>query len=553
MVRKMELDRMVIYPGELEDVFTRQLEAVRRGNLIQRIWEKDPRVWSDEPVAELTDRLGWLDLPEELERRVKALRQQIKALGSWKSVVLLGMGGSSLAPEVFASMLPGDDHRPGFTVLDSTHPEAIRKVRSSIDLQETLFIVASKSGTTLETLSFFRYFWAEAKDTVDTPGRHFVAVTDEGSPLEDLAIKRGFARVFLAPADVGGRFSALCEFGLVPALLAGLNPETMIDSMMTLVRQIQQDQPLRNPAACLGSLIGLASRMGRDRLTIWTPESWKTFPIWLEQLIAESTGKDGRGIIPVVHEPFPEDGHYPPERVFIVYAEPGESPLTADQMDRLTRSGHPLIFITVPGPHYVGGEMFLWEWAIALAGAIIGIHPFNQPDVQLAKDFTRKAMKRIEGSASFDNSGESPEDMNQQRDIVRRHLKEGHYLGLLMFLPPDSISDETARNFRREVVNRYHIATTAGYGPRYLHSTGQLHKGGPDHGFFLQFIGPIGEDIPVPETEYTFGQLITAQAEGDWLALRQRGRDIIRVELSNAVWAVNDGHFSEIKRWFLND
>ena len=528
------MDSFIGWFGEFAGPIGDRLKEIEHHSVIERIWQRDPTVWFSEPVDELTDRLGWLSLPDELSERIRRLTEKVQHLRpSWlEHVVLMGMGGSSLAPEVFEKMFSGKHPRPSFDVLDSTHPEAVRRLEARIQTDRTLFIVASKSGTTLETLSFFRYFWHRVYAKTKRPGEHFVAVTDPKTPLETLARERSFLTVFQAPSDIGGRFSALCEFGLVPILFAGLDPGILIDPLMERVAQCRLPRSRENPAALLGAFIGEAARRGRNRLTIWTPPSWRAFPSWLEQLLAESTGKDGRGIIPVVDEPPVSPACYRKDRAFVIYFDPGtEPPVNPRDVEQLVQLGHPVLQISVPSPARVGAEMFTWELAVAIAGMVLGIHPFNQPDVQLAKALAKQAMKgelemndEVQGTFIQDTKV-----LNRVMSRLKEHIRKGAYLAIQMFLPPSRAIDEAVRKLRQKVVETFGIASTAGYGPRFLHSTGQLHKGGPADGCFIQMIDEPRMNLAVPETDYTFDKLIRAQADGDRMALEQRGRPVVRL------------------------
>ncbi len=529
--------------GAYEDIVDARVATLRKERAGQRIWKKDPTVWFEKPVEEIAHRLGWLTLPEDLHEQVDDLEgfaAEVVADGI-RQVVLLGMGGSSLAPQVFASTFGSAPGHPELIVLDSTHPEAVLAVERRLDVPRTLFLISSKSGTTLETLSLFRTFWDRAKALPDR-GRHFVAITDPGTPLETLARERGFRRVFRAPPDVGGRYAALSVFGLVPAALLGIDVHRLLDRAWTMAEAgafcVEESC---NPALMLGATLGELTRAGRDKVTFLTSPGLAAFPGWLEQLLAESTGKDGKGIIPVADEPAGEPGVYANDRFFVVTALEGEGHGALDaRVDALEKAGHPVARFSLTEKADLAQEMYRWEFATAVAGAVLGIHPFNQPDVQLAKDLARQAMAGERGGA--EGGDDEPTDATSEPDALTSHVarwiegrRPGDYVVLQAYLAPGDATDAALQAIRSSLRDRWRLATTVGYGPRFLHSTGQLHKGGPDTGLFLQLVDEPGTDVAVPETDYTLGALIRAQALGDYRALRQRHRRVLRVNLGRDV------------------
>ncbi len=456
-------------------------------------------------------------------------------------LVLLGMGGSSLAPEVFQKTFGYKKGYPGLFVLDSTHPEAIRSMEEMIDLGKTLFIVSSKSGTTLETLSLFRHFWNEMSRVYENPGRYFVAITDPGTPLMKLAQERGFRRVFEAPPDVGGRYSALSVFGLVPAALIGLDTHKLVDRAWIALENnafcLPEDEA---SGLILGAALGELSET-RDKLTFLASSSLNSFPDWIEQLIAESMGKDGKGLVPVANEPKATVHSYDKDRVFVGLNLEGDQDREMDErLKDLEAAGHPTIRITLEEKADLGQEIFRWEIAVAAAGAVIGIHPFNQPDVQLSKEITQKMMEKDESEKQHNNevetfSVEEPEELaSELKDWVLK-AKPGDYVALQAYLNPLKEVTSALQKIRNELLNRTRLATTLGYGPRFLHSTGQLHKGGPNNGLFLQLVDEPEFDLPVPETDFSFGKMIRAQSMGDYQALKQRGRRVLRINLGRDV------------------
>jgi transaldolase / glucose-6-phosphate isomerase len=531
------LDRQVIALGPDGQNVESRLDRSAGDRLATRIWAKDYTVWSMSPLPELTDRLGWLGLPAAMRAQVSDLSAFADEVAAERigHVVLLGMGGSSLAPEVFQATFGGRPGRPALIVLDSTHPDAVRDIERRIDLAHTLFVVSSKSGGTSETTSFFRYFWSRYP-TGDT-GRHFIAITDPGTSLETLAAERRFRRVFQAPPDVGGRYSALSVFGLVPAALIGSDAGAILDHALAMAAACGQGREgADNPGVALGVALGSLARAGRDKLTIFAGPSLSRLPSWIEQLVAESTGKQGVGIIPVVDEPLQDVERYGADRVFVSIALDGaDQDALATSLAPLAEQGHPVVSIALDSTTGVGQEFFRWEMATAVAGAQLGIHPFDQPDVQLAKELARRAMDLPAGG---DRSGSAPAltDPSAWPGALSRWLgsaRPGDYIGVQAYLASSAAVATRLGLLRERLGRRAGVATTLGIGPRFLHSTGQLHKGGPNSGLFLQLVDRPAVDLPVPETSYTFGQLIRAQADGDAAALDQRGRRLLRIDLGS--------------------
>ena len=513
-----------------------------------RLWRKDPSLWAPEPFPpELADRLGWLDLPEDSAAGLPdlvPLAEEAAAEG-FEHAVVLGMGGSSLAPEVFALTFGRRPGRLAVEVLDSTHPDAVAALAGRIDVARSLFLVSSKSGGTTETLSFFRFFWERvSRGGSAAPGRHFVAITDPGSSLQALGRERGFRRVVLAPPEVGGRYSALSAFGLVPAALQGLDVGTLLARGREMAALCGPGRPAAgNPGLVLGAALGELAAAGRDKLTLFTSPAIAAFPDWLEQLIAESTGKEGKGIVPVAGEPLADPAAYGEDRAFAALLVDGDEDAELGRgLSRLEAAGHPVIRLTLRDPLDLGREIFRWEAAVAAAGAVLGIQPFDQPDVQLAKDLAKKAMadRRQAGPAGGAAGGGSHAVPAGDEAALRRAAAEwlaglapGDYLGLHAYLAPTPAGAAVLRRLQGGLRDRTRCAATAGWGPRFLHSTGQLHKGGPAGGRFLQLVDRPRQDLPVPEADFTFGELIAAQAAGDRRALEQRGRRVLTVDLGD--------------------
>ena len=517
--------------GKLAPAVDRRLAEWEAEGIGRRIWDRDPTVWAETDLPELSDRLGWLTLPGEMAAQLEELKgfASTVAEGSMTHVVLAGMGGSSLAPEVFQATLGNAEGYPELIVLDSTHPDAVRSIDDRIDLATTLFVIASKSGTTLETMSFFQYFWARLGAAGLAQGDHFIALTDPGSQLAELAETRRYRRVFETPPEVGGRYSALTAFGLVPAALIGADVDQILASAASVAAACSAATPAaENPGLVLGAIWGEAALAGRDKVTFVVSPSLTAFPNWLEQLIAESTGKDGTGIVPVAGEDLAPPEGYADDRLFVRYRLAGENGADSE-LAALAKTGHPVVTIELAQLEDLGGEIFRAEFATAAAGAVLGIHPFNQPDVQLAKELARQAMAGdLNGGAPI--GAVSPANANELMTWLGS-LPVGGYIGLQAYAPMTATTTELLQALRLHLRDATTAATTVGFGPRFLHSTGQLHKGGPSKAILMQLVTEPAEDLPVPETDYAFGNLIAAQAEGDYRALQERGQQVLRVQL----------------------
>jgi len=538
-MRAVELNRQELHLAKYHRRVERRLKDWQSDQLVSRVWKKDHTVWSKEEQPELTDRLGWLDLPETMEKPVaelSAFADKAKADG-FKHAVLLGMGGSSLAPEVFQETFGNGDGYPKLRVLDSTHPAAVKAVEGEIDLAHTIFIVSSKSGTTTETNSFFYYFWDKLKNIKTDLGRHFVAITDPGTALEKLAKERNFRATFNAPEDVGGRYSALTMFGLVPAALIGVD----IAAVLARARRMRQacDATVAdgsNPALILGAALGELTLAKRDKVTFVCSSSLSAFPSWVEQLIAESTGKENRGIVPVANESLVAPESYGHDRFFVyLRLESDENHQLDRRIAALEANGHPVARIELHDKNDIGQEFFRWEFAVAVAGAALNINPFNQPDVQLAKDLAKKAMAES-GSAPKLKDEVAAADGEKLAKSVSAWLgkkKARDYVVVQAYIEPSRENSLKLQTICAALQNRLGVATTLGFGPRFLHSTGQLHKGGPNSALVLQIVDQPADNLAVPETNYTFDALIQAQALGDFTALKQRRRRALRINLGS--------------------
>ncbi len=534
------LDGLEINLGTYQKRIEARLGAWRKERFAERLWQKDYTLWAKEPQPELTDRLGWLQLPETMTREAAALKacaEQARADGI-RHVVLLGMGGSSLAPEVFQQTFGNAAGFPELQVLDSTHPAAVKAAQARIDPARALFLVSSKSGTTTETNSFFYYFWDKLKGAVENPGAHFIAITDPGAPLEKMARERNFRAIFNAQEDIGGRYSALTVFGLVPAALIGVDVDQLLARARRMSGACAPAADGDHPGLRLGAALGELALARRDKVTFLCSPSLGALPSWLEQLIAESTGKSNKGIVPVAGEPLAPPESYGADRFFVYLRLESDDNAALDRhVAALGANGHPVARIDLADKEDIGQEFFRWEFAVAAAGAAIGIHPFNQPDVQLAKDLAKKAMSAGGAGAAAPKGEVSLDDDGALRAAVQQwtnRKKARDYVSVQAYIEPSAAHRAALHTLAAALQRRLGAAITVGFGPRFLHSTGQLHKGGPNSVLVLQIVDQPAEHLPVPETDYSFDALIRAQALGDLSALRQRRRRVLRVNLGNA-------------------
>jgi len=534
-------------------------EEWRASAKIRKLWQKDKSVWTNDDENKW---LGWLTSAAKADiADYEDYAERVKGQ-AFTDAVVLGMGGSSLGPEVLAETFP---KRPGFPklhVLDSTDPAQVRAMEKSVDLSKTLFIVSSKSGSTTEPNVMKDYFFARVSQTIGAAkaGHRFIAVTDPGSSLEKAARKQGFARVFHGDPTIGGRYSVLSPFGLVPAATAGIDVRALIRHTLAMMRSCGADvPPHENPGVQLGLAMGLAGLEGRDKVTILSSKKIADFGAWAEQLIAESTGKDGKGLIPIDGEPLDDIALYRDDRFFIDLRTEGESDVTHDEkLAALEKAGHPVVRIVMKSIDHIGQEFFRFEMATAVAGAVLGINPFNQPDVESAKVKTREL------TAAFEKNGalptEEPAMSSGQVDLytdeknaadlrnagadgdltswLKAHLSRVHardYVALLAYVERNAAHIGALQTMRLAVRDRRHVATCAEFGPRFLHSTGQAYKGGPDSGVFLQITSDDAKDLPVPGQKASFGVIKAAQARGDFDVLTERGRRALRVHLKGDI------------------
>jgi transaldolase/glucose-6-phosphate isomerase len=522
-------------PAPLGDAVANRAQRAISEDVARRIWAKDETLWGPPGTPEVANRLGWLTITDTMLEQADELVEFARGCVAegLTDAVLLGMGGSSLAPEVLWRTFGAPDDAMALHVLDSTDPAAIRAVEGLIDPEKTLFIVSTKSGGTIETLSLFRHFHSLQPD-----GSHFIAITDPGSSLLDLAAQQGFRRTFENDPNIGGRYSALSLFGLVPAALIGAPIHALLESAAIGEQAgAHFDSSESNPGLWLGLALGELALHGHDKLTFVIDEPLSSFGLWVEQLVAESTGKHGRGILPVADEPLLEPDAYGEDRVFVHIRnaeEPDEAATT--RVAELASAGHPTLTLTINGPTDLGRMFFLSEFATAVAGWVLEINPFDQPNVQEAKDATKRVLE----------AGAPPEVPSADDDALRELLAGAGppaYVALLGYVAPAVDADEEVARIRATLMPKTRCATTFGYGPRYLHSTGQLHKGGPATGRFLVLICESGEDVPIPDAPYTFRALKTAQALGDLEALRSHGvkAELVRAE-GDPVEALRDLH-----------
>jgi transaldolase/glucose-6-phosphate isomerase len=515
---------------------------MRDQQIVGRIWRHDHNVWKDEP-DEIADRLGWLHIADAMQEnvgRLEALAHDVRAEGI-THVLLLGMGGSSLAPEVFARTFPGSLQ---LAVLDSTDPAAVLAHAERLDPARTLFIVATKSGTTAETLSFFKFFYNRAEEALgaDRVGDHFVAITDPGSRLAGLAADYGFRATFLNDPNIGGRYSALSYFGLVPAALIGVNVRLLLDRALNVACGSESCVAAEhNPGLWLGAILGELAGAGRDKLTLVLSPPLAGFGDWVEQLIAESTGKEGTGILPVVGEPLGPPAVYGDDRLF-VYLRLEDDPTHDEVVQALAGAGQPVVYLRLRDLYDLGAQFFLWEMATAVAGHRLGIHPFNQPNVEAAKVLARDMIAEYRERGVLPTVTPAPLTAEALNEFLTQ-ARAGDYVTIQAYVPPAPETSAALQSLRTRLRERLRLATTVGYGPRFLHSTGQLHKGDGGNGLFIQFTADDPRDAPIPDeagspaSSITFGVLEAAQALGDRQALLDAGRRVIRFHLGADVAA----------------
>ena len=533
----------------------------RDGEWATRLFSRDVSLWTTdaEVGGAIADRLGWLDAPAHFADQTPALEafgdEMVDA--GFTTAIVGGMGGSSLAPDVLHRTFGVQDGYLDLRILDSTDPESVRAALDDLDPLKTLFIVASKSGTTVEPNTFLAAHWERVRQALEgihhhayqTPGATVVAITDPGKSLSAIPHHDDFREVFLNPPDIGGRYSALTYVGMIPGSLIGIDLDPLLASALAMLGACREPDPDANPGLSLGIAMATLARAGRDKLTFLPDEEISAFGSWAEQLIAESTGKHGVGIVPVDLEPLGDVDAYGDDRVFVRIAlDGGTDGGRATLADALEAAGHPVIRISIADPIDLGGEFVRWEVATAISGIVLGIDPFDQPNVEEAKQLTRDVLE----AASHGKAATQPVQATRSDDpdlarvlagqLARR--KPNAYLALQAFIAPSASRNEAMTRIRARLRDATRRATTAGYGPRFLHSTGQLHKGGAPIGWFLQLTSDHPEPRPIPEWPYTFGQLIDAQADGDYAAIAAHDLPILRVHLGADV----DAGFAALER-----
>lgn len=544
--------------GEYTDTVKAGFDSLRDNSIMKRIWEHDHTVWVEDDPTEITNRLGWLLIAENMKENVDRMQHLKHAVerDGYTNVLLLGMGGSSLAPEVFSYTFSEEVEGLKLDVLDSTDPGAVLAYDEALDLSKTLFIVATKSGGTAETLSFFKYFYNRVASIVgkENAGAHFIGITDPGSKLEGISDRYHFRALFLNDPNIGGRYSALSYFGLVPAALIGVDLNTLLERATTMATNCSADNcPSAgdNNGGRLGAVMGELAKQGRDKITLIPSPAISHFGDWVEQLIAESTGKIGKGIVPVVSEPVGAPDSYGNDRVFAYMRLKGDDTYDA-AVQALQDAGHPVVRLHLDDKYDLGGQFFLWEMATAVAGHILGIHPFDQPNVESAKNLARKMI------AEYQETGKLPAieptleadgitvygnvDASSAAEALTQFIAkgaDGAYISIQAFIQPTDTTSEALETLREKLRLSTKYATTLGYGPRFLHSTGQLHKGDGGNGLFIQLTADMPNDADIPDeagedaSGMTFGTLKDAQALGDREALLEANRHVIRFHFSD--------------------
>lgn len=500
---------------------------------ISRLWKRDHTLWQATD-DEINERLGWLTVTSYMKTKLDDIEDFVGEIKSEniKYFVLLGMGGSSRAAKVIHRTSGDNTGFPNMVPLESTVPSTIGKTLKEIDIKNTLVIVASKSGNTIEPLLTHELFKSEITSVLgyEKAMQRFVAITDEGSPLHQLAVKEKFRKVFLNPKDIGGRFSGITYFGLVPAALLGVNIHAMIETGEYMRSLCAPDKPANeNPGAILGATIGYLAKFGKDKLTLITSPSVFGYGLWVVQLIAESLGKSGKGVIPIAGEPLMPPKYYGDDRLFVyLRSDTDENNETDKSIADIRSQGHPVTTINMSDINSFGAELFRWEVAISVAASILQVNPFNQPDVQLSKNSTSKILAELSSGKLITGV---PSDSISKLNEYLKSSRPDDYFGLLAYLPHNRSINRALRGMREKVVSKYKIATTLGHGPSYLHSTGQLHKGGPNSGIFLMLTAPHENDISIPNKSYTFGQVTDADAMGDLQTLKELNRRVVHIKL----------------------
>lgn len=536
-------------PAEILDAVSKRLEHWQSINLVERLWAKDAELWKEDPKdhKELADRLGWLQLPFEMKSGISEFEIFANSVKTkFNHVLLLGMGGSSLCPEVLSKTFGSSEGCPSLSIVDTTHPQVIKEIEDKYDFSKVLFIMASKSGGTAETLSFFYRFYDSLSKIIDNPGDNFIALTDPGTSLEKLAIEKKFLKTFSTPSEVGGRYSALTPFGLVPAALMGIDLENFAYECSEFANTTKSTNLQENPVVYLGALIGECSLKGIDKLPFFVSPQISSYPQWVEQLVAESTGKEGKGILPVEGEHFSDISNYGKDRLFIFTFLEGDNNFElSNHFEKVKNGGFPILKTTFQNKYQLAAELFKWEVATAISGIVLQINPFDQPDVQIAKTLANEglaeyqkngSLPKSEPNAVFENievySGSTSDSLSETISSFMSNLLNDEYVALLNFVPYGDDIEKAIAQIRKNLFEKYQVTITNGFGPRFLHSTGQLHKGGSSKCRFIQITSEIQNDVEVPNKGYSFGTLITAQALGDLKALKNNQRKCMRINIT---------------------
>lgn len=547
---------MNISLGKYQTAVEKSINHISRERIIPRIWQKDHTVWRNDPT-EISNRLGWLDCVEVTKKsfiEIKSFVDEVRKDG-FTDALLMGMGGSSLAPEVFRLTLGVKKGYLDLHVLDSTHPEAILEYEKKLNPEKTLYIVSTKSGGTVETMSFMKYCFTSVSRKLgrEEATKHFMAITDPGSGLEETAKKLNFRKIFLNDPNIGGRFSALSLFGIVPAALIGVDLNKLFDEASKMITEFNRQEVSDNNGAKLGAAIGTLAKEGVDKLTLLISPQLKYLGGWLEQLIAESTGKDGKGILPVDLEPTIPVSEYGKDRVFC-YIKTSVDNTFDEKVSEIKSAGFPVVEIELENIYQLGAEFFRWEFATAIAGFVMDVQPFDQPNVESAKIAARAMMKeyQLKGELPELKPALESEGIKVFGDIKAGNLNETiasflskcekgkSYIAIQAFLKPDEKTWQQLQLLRLRILQNYKVATSLGYGPRFLHSTGQLHKGDSGNGFFIQLVSDYSVDVGIPDnpgedkSSNSFGTLIKAQSLGDRQALVENQRAILRIELADS-------------------
>ena len=548
------MNKMSLQVGPISDAVTGAIRDAQEQQVVKRIWRKDAALWKDDAKAQenIRSSLGWLTVADEMLGAADELTEygDIIRQRGFKHVMVCGMGGSSLCPEVLRRSFGQQPGFPELLVLDSTDPDFIEGFAQVIDVDKTLFIVASKSGGTIEPNAFYKFWYDYLSQLNMTPGQSFIAITDPGSPLLPIASQLSFQRVFLNQADIGGRFSALSYFGMVPAALAGLDIKKLLSRAKNAEQSCSPVLPAEaNPGLQLGTVMSEAAAAGRDKLTLVIDDQISSLGLWIEQLVAESTGKEGKGILPVAGEALGDPSVYSSDRLFVSISLSDANQETNRKLDALSAAGHPVVRRSLADVYDLASEFFIWEFATAVAGWRLAINPFDQPDVQLAKQATsdvllvfkqQKQLPKLKEVAKDDLLTLFVDDdaltNNSVQTLLASHLaqvKPGNYIAVLAYVEETPETQELLKQIQNKLRDKTHCAVTTGYGPRYLHSTGQLHKGGPNTGVFIEITGNDKADLSIPGEDYGFRVLKQAQALGDFRALAGKDRRVLGIDIGD--------------------